>query len=302
MDKFKGVMPALITPMHRDGSLNEDALRQVLEFNLNAGVHGFWIAGGTGESVLSGDEENKRIAEIAVDVCRGRATTIHHVGAVTTSRAAALAEHAAKVGVDAICSVPPFFYTPSPEQVVEHYRVVAAAADLPFFSYNLPGSTGVEITPDLMKNIQDSVPQLTGLKHSAFNLSNIRIFSQMGLAAFTGSSEWMLPAMTIGAAGCIDGPPGLLPESWVAIWNAFEAGDLGAARIAQSQATAVTNALIGLFQGSRYLAVCKFVLSQRLGIGCGDPRLPGMPLSENQRAEVMKVLEDLELDAVVKHT
>jgi len=300
MDQFKGVFPAAITPMHPDGSLNEEAYRKVLEFDIDSGVHGFWLAGGTGESVMLEDDENKRMAELAVDVCRGKAVTIQHVGAITTRRAAALAEHAASVGADAICCVPTFFYPRTDEEIVEHYRVVAAAADLPFFSYNLPGCTGVEITEDLMKKLQDTIPQLTGLKHSSQNFSNVRIFSKMGLAVFTGSSHWMLPAMTNGAIGCIDGPPGLAPEYWVAIFEAFQAGDLDAATKAQDKASDVAERLITLFDGGRYIAICKLVLGQRLGIECGDPRLPAMPLTDAERATVIETIEQLKFEPVAQ--
>ena len=155
MDKeFKGVYPALITPMNSDGKLNESALRKVIEFNINAGIHGFWVAGRTGESVLLDDEENRRIAQIVSEESKGRIKNIMHVGTPTTARSAKLAEHAAKSGVEAICCVPPFFYPQSDDAIVEHYRVVASAADLPFFVYNLPQSTQVEITPDLMQKIK----------------------------------------------------------------------------------------------------------------------------------------------------
>ena len=298
MNQFKGVVPALVTPMRADGSLHEESLRRILEFNIDAGVHGFWVAGGTGESVLLDDGENRRIAEIAAEVCRGRAFHIHHVGAATTPRAAALAEHAAAAGADAVCCVPPFFYHRSEEEIIEHYRAVAAAADLPFFCYNLPSCTNVEITADLMQKLQDAVPQLAGVKHSAQNFHNIRLFSSMGLATFTGSCHWMLPAMTTGGAGCVDGPPNIAPECWVAIWKAIGAGDIEAARRAQSRASEVVESLISLFGGSRYVAVCKHVLGRRLGIECGDPRLPALPLSGDQRAAVDGALEQLGLEPV----
>jgi dihydrodipicolinate synthase/N-acetylneuraminate lyase len=159
MADFEGLFPAIITPMSRDtGKLNEAAFREVMEFNIRAGVHGFWVAGGTGESVLLDDEENMRIAEIAADQSRGRIKNIMHVGAPTTERAVALAENAARAGVEAICCVPPFFYRQSDEAIVEHYKAVGAASNLPLFVYNLPQSTGVEITPEMMKKIQDGVP------------------------------------------------------------------------------------------------------------------------------------------------
>ena len=209
MAEFTGILPAIITPMTQEGKLNEAAFREVIEYNIQAGVHGFWVAGGTGESVLLDDDENMRIAEIAADQNRGRINNIMHVGAATTARAAKLAEHAAKSGVEAICCVPPFFYRQSDEAIVEHYRVVGAAAGLPLFVYNLPQSTGVEITPELMQKIQDGVPQLKGLKHSAVTFTNVRAFSKMGLDCLIGNSMLMLPALTIGATGCVDGPPEL---------------------------------------------------------------------------------------------
>jgi dihydrodipicolinate synthase/N-acetylneuraminate lyase len=291
MPEFKGIFPAIITPMTRDGALNEAAFRQVMEFNIQAGVQGFWVAGGTGESVLLEDEENRRIAEIAADQSQGRIVNIMHVGAPTTLRAARLAEHAAKVGVEAICCVPPFFYRQSDEAVVEHYRVVAAAANLPFFVYNLPQSTNVEITPELMAKIQEKVPQLAGLKHSAPYMGYVRNFAQMGLACLIGNCRLMLPALTIGATGCVDGPPNLAPERWVALWRAYQAGDLAKAQAAQEHASQVAD----LAPPFKFHATAKAVLSARLGIDCGEPRQPGQPLTASEQADLMGKIRKLGL-------
>ena len=151
MSQFRGLFPAMITPFTATGELNEEGLRTSLEFNIQAGAHGFWLAGGTGESVFLSDEENRRVAEIAADQNRGRVANIMHVGTPTTARTIALAEHAASVGMEAICCVPPFFYVPSDDQVVEYYKAVGAAADLPLFVYNLPQATGF-LNDDLGKN------------------------------------------------------------------------------------------------------------------------------------------------------
>ena len=294
MVEFNGVFPAIVTPMKADGSLNEAAFREVMEFNIQAGVHGFWVAGGTGESVLLDDEENMRIAEIASDQSRGRIKNIMHVGAATTPRAARMAEHAARAGVEAICAVPPFFYSREDRAIVEYYRVVGAAADLPLFIYNLPSSTGVEITPALMRKIQEGVPQLAGLKHSAMNLSLVRTFAKMGLTCLIGNCTLMLPALTIGAKGCIDGPPNMAPELWVEIWNAYDAGDLERAEDAQDKASEVAK-LRAQF-GTH--ATIKTVLSERLGIDCGDPRPPGLPLTSEERASLLSQAAELGLTRV----
>jgi 4-hydroxy-tetrahydrodipicolinate synthase len=279
---FKGVVPALITPMTAAGALHEEALRRVMEFNIAAGVHGFWVAGGTGESILLSDEENRRIAEIAADQNKGRIKNIMHVGAPTTERAVALARHAASVGVEAICCVPPFFYRRTDEEIVAHYRAVADAAGLPLFVYNLPSATRVEITPALMEKIQRAVPQAIGLKHSAENQMHVRTFARMGLACFTGNCRLMLPALTIGAIGCVDGPPCVAPELWIDVWNAYGQGDLQRAEEAQEQVWLFVEALLAC--GGTYHALAKAALSLRLGIDCGAARLPAAPLTDVERA------------------
>ena len=292
MDKeFKGVYPALITPMDSDGKLNESALRKVIEFNINAGVHGFWVAGGTGESVLLDDEENRRIAQIVSEESKGRVKNIMHVGTPTTARSAKLAEHAANSGVEAICCVPPFFYGQSDDAIVEHYRGIASAADLPFFVYNLPQSTQVEITPDLMQKIKDKVPQLVGLKHSAPYIGPIRQFCKMGLCCMVGNSRLMLPALMMGASGCIDGPPGMVPEIFVDIWDSFQSGNFKQARESQEKGAQVG----ALVENTKMHAYYKAFIGKRIGIDCGQPRPPFEGLTSSEKDELSKLMIQMKI-------
>ena len=291
--RFQGPYPAVITPFATDGSIDEAAFRHVIEFDIRAGVHGFWVAGGTGESVLLDDDENRRLAEIVVDQAAGRAKVIMHVGATTTRRATALATHAAEAGVEAICCVPPFFYRRSDAEIVDHYRAVGAAGGRPLFVYNLPSATGVEITPGLLRKIQEGVPELVGLKHSAPAIGHVRTFTKMGLACMIGNCRLTLPALTIGAAGCVDGPICMLPELWVDIWEAYQGADLKRAEDAQDKACTVLEAFQGC--GGGFHAMMKGVLTERLGVPCGDPRSPGAPLSKSQRAAIKQRVEDLGL-------
>ena len=291
--EFQGLFPAIITPMTADGGLNEDAYRKVMEFNIQAGVAGFWVAGGTGESILLDDEENHRVAEIVADQSQGRVKNIMHIGAPTTKRSAKMAEHAAKVGVEAICCVPPFFYRRSDDEIVEHYRIVAAAADLPLFLYNLPSATGVEITRDLACKIQEKVPQLRGLKHSSPAFGSVRAFAKLGLNCLIGNCQLMLPALTLGASGCVDGPPNMVPEHFVDIWRAYQANELKQAELAQEKAVEIVQQIFAC--GGGFHALAKVVLGQRLGIDCGNPRQPAFPLTLKQRNAVSRCLELLSL-------
>ncbi len=270
MGKFRGVYPAIITPMKPDGEVDYQTFRKVMESNIRAGVHGFWVAGGTGESILLTEEENQRIAEAAADQNQGRVKNIMHIGAATTAQAIRQAEAAVEAGVEAICAVPPFFYHGSDSEVVEYYRAVGAATDLPLFIYNLPKATGVEITPALAHEIQKCVPQLAGLKHSAPDFWNISEFVKMGLDCFTGSGRLMVSALTLGAVGTIDGPLCAAPELWVDAYNAYQSGNIEDAEAAQTKANVVYSPLLEV----GYLPGLKALVGTRLGIACGNPRPP----------------------------
>jgi len=292
-DGFRGVFPAIITPFTPEGEVNEEAFRKVMEFDIQAGARGFWVCGGSGESVLLEDEERVRIAEIAVDQAKGRAKIILHVGALTTRRTARMAEQVREKGADAIAAVPPFFYSATDQEIVDHYRTVAAAADLPFFVYNLPQSTQVDVTPDLMQKIIDEVPQTVGLKHSGptWNVSTVGRFADMGLVTFVGNSGILLPALTMGAVGTIDGPPCVAPEPFVEVYDAYVAGDLKRAEEGTKRAVSIA----ALFHRPNAIARMKVVAGARVGIDCGAPRLPLSPMGEEQKAEILRGAEELGL-------
>ena len=165
--EFEGVYPAIITPLDKKNKFKEDIFRKIVEFNINSGAHGFWVSGGTGESVYVDHNEIKQVIKSSVDQSQNRAKIIAHVGSLTTYNSQLLAESAANSGAHAICAVPPFFYKPDIKTIIKHYKAISdAAGNLPFFVYNLPQSTGTEITPLMMKEIIDAIPNISGLKHS----------------------------------------------------------------------------------------------------------------------------------------
>ena len=289
MSDFHGVVPALVTPFDSSGEFNETAYRQLMEHGIKAGADGFWITGGTGESVLLSEDEVIRIAQVSADQSGGRAKSIVHVGALTTAAAVRMARGARQAGVDAISCVPPFFYRPSDQAVVDHYRAVAEAADLPFFVYNQPKYTQVEITPSLMEMLVRAVPQLAGVKHSAPDFHNIRRFSAMGIAVFTGSGSLCLPALAAGAVGVVDGPLTVAPEIWVDMYRAHREGDMQQAQALQEQGRRLIE-LVGRF-GMQ--AACKILAGVRFGIDCGVPRLPMPALTDAQQSELLQLAGEI---------
>jgi dihydrodipicolinate synthase/N-acetylneuraminate lyase len=283
--EFKGVFPANPTPVRSDGRINEEALRAIFEDNLSHGVGGFWIAGSTGEGPVMSDLQRETTARIAGETISGKGLSIMHVGAISTESAAKGAKAAKDSGCDAICCVPPFFFKGNDQMTIDHYKRVAEAADgLPFFVYNLPQLTQVETTPDFMEKIVAAVPTVVGLKHSAVNFNDIRLFADMGLKCFSGSGLLPLPALTMGAVGTVDAPLSVAPWHYTELYEAWERGDLKTAQRLQDGVVKIVN-IVKMFGAPA--AITKMILSERLGIDCGRPIPPVQDIDDEQRSIVM---------------
>lgn len=291
MLEFKGVFPAPPTPVTEDGRVNEPALRALLEDNIAHGSHGFWMAGTTGEGPILTEQQRDDVARISADVCRGKALVIMHVGAISTASAVKAAKTSKAAGCAAVCCLPPIFFPSSDRARIDHYKAVADAADgLPFFVYNLPQLTQVEIVPALMEKFMREIPTLKGLKHSAPNFSHIRVFADMGLACFNGNGYFALPALTMGAVGTVDAPLSLAPWHYAELHAAWKAGDFARAQALQDGVRPLVD-LVWMYYA--FPDICKLVLSRRLGIDCGRSIPPVNRLSEEEQREVMRVAESL---------
>ena len=288
--EFKGVFPANPTPVQADGRINEGALRAIFEENLAHGVDGFWVAGSTGEGPVMSDQQRETTARIAGETISGRGLSIMHVGAISTESAVKGAKAARESGCDAVCCVPPFFFRASDDTVIEHYkRVVDAADGLPFFVYNLPQLTQVETNPPLMEKIVENVPNVMGLKHSAPNFSDIRIFANMGLKCFSGNGTLPLPALTMGAVGTVDAPLSIAPWHYSELFDAWERGDIETAQRLQDGVVEIVD-IVRMFGAPA--AVTKLILSERLGVDCGRPIPPVAELTDEQRVVVLAAARD----------
>ena len=185
--------------------------------------------------------------------------------------------------------MPPFFYRPTNQGIVDHYKAVAAAAGLPFFVYNQPKYTGVEITPALMNTLVEEIPWVAGIKHSAPDFHNIRRFTQMGIDVFTGSGSLFLAALAAGGSGVVDGPLTVAPTIWVEAYKAFKEGNIERAQELQEQGAKLVD-MAGEF-GMQ--ATCKVLVKACMGIDCGVPRLPISSLSDEQTKQLLREAEGI---------
>ena len=182
MTQIHGILSALITPFDQRGQVNTAVLRELIRFQMQANLTGFFVNGGTGEGLLLDTDERKKILEIALDEVNGALPIIAHIGAVATHTAADLAAHAQAAGATAVAAIPPIYFRVDPPALKEHYRQIALAApDLPLWLYNIPGATGVTITADIFSELLD-IPQIAGIKYTSYDFFTMRNILELGQA------------------------------------------------------------------------------------------------------------------------
>jgi len=289
--KLQGIYPALITAFDKEDNLNEAVQRKFIEFQIESGVDGFYLCGGTGEGLLLTVEERKRMLEIALDQAAGRVGMIAHIGAYQTRDTVELARRACEAGADAISCLPPtWFYKPDADALIEYYKRVAGACDLPLLVYNIPQRTGLQLTPSLMARLA-SIDSIVGLKHATGNLYQMRQIINMAqgdMIVFMGEDEFLLPALMYGAVGGIGMCYNVMPQYYVGIYASFLQGDYERATEIQLREIEVA----AVFDDFEFIASTKATVTM-MGFDCGPPRSPNQPLSDEDTAQLRKRLEEV---------
>ena len=289
--KFRGVFPAIATPMSPSGDdVDLDAIPRLCDFLIEKGVHGFFALGSAGEGVLLSLEERRRVAECVVESARGKAPVIVNVGALTTRDSVALTRHAAGIGADAVALVSPFYYKLSGDQQFAHYAaVLEAAGELPVFLYNIPQATGNTITLDILQRLWERFPNLAGIKDSSGNVPALQelLFSAPDrLRVFVGEDLVDLVGLLLGAHGIVSSISGVFPEPYVALYDAVQRGDLERAKAAQK----AINELVKCATAGPHVATCKEALALR-GVPVGPARAPIQLAQGAPREALRKALE-----------
>lgn len=296
MDKsnvnFSGVMSALVSCVDEDGRVYEADMRRLMNWHLDAGLTGFYLCGGTGEGPVLQAETRMEIAEIAKDAAGGRASLIAHVGAIDLKTAVKLARHAGEIGLDAISSVPPFFFHYGEAEIADYYRALSDASGLPVLMYASPLS-GVSITWDMVDRLMD-VPGMIGLKWTSydyFTMHRIRELRGGNINVINGPDECLLCGLMMGADGGIGATYNVMPKLFTRIYNSYRAGDLEAAQAAQFQA----NKLIEILLKFGVVAGIKDAL-QMIGYECGYQVYPQKRFNAEEQAAFRAALRAIRFE------
>lgn len=231
--RFRGVGPALVTPMQADGSVDLYALADHTSWVLQAGVHMIVPCGTTGESATLSAEEQRDVLACCVDVAAGRVPVVAGAGGNETRAVAALAEAAAAAGADAILTVTPYYNKPPLRGLIAHYRAVHEACGLPVILYNVPGRTGSNVAPRDVLRIADEVPGVVGVKEASGDLRQMMTLLTErpdDFVVLSGDDDLALPLLALGGDGVVSVVANEAPGPMAHLYDAALAGDWAEAR------------------------------------------------------------------------
>lgn len=284
---FRGSMVALVTPMHRDGRLDEEALQRLVEFHVEAGTDGIVAVGTTGESATLDYDEHCHVMKRVVEYARGRIPVIGGTGANSTWEALKLTRCAMEGGCDAALLVTPYYNKPTQEGLYRHFRTIAEEVAIPQILYNVPGRTAVDMLPETVERLAD-ISNIVGIKETVSIQRAREIIERCGerLDVFCGEDINNLEMILAGARGAISVTANVAPRLMHEMALAAVSGDRTEAERIDARLAALHKAL---FVETNPIPV-KWAV-QRMGLIGEGIRLPMTELSEHHHETVLQAMK-----------
>lgn len=289
MLRLEGVLPPIPTPFTADGELATSELQANLAWWTGTGLAGVVVLGSNGEYVALSEKEKLEAIRITRASVSASQTVIAGTGAESTRETIRLSCAAAELGVDAVLVVTPHYYRTrmDVDTLLAYYRAVADAAPVPVLLYNVPANTGIDMVPDLVLQLAEH-PNILGIKDSSGNMpamAEVLRAKPSNFAVFAGSAGFMLPALSLGAAGAIVAQANIAPCETVRLYTAWQEGDVATARTLQLRLLPVNTAIT-----ARWGVPALKAALDRLGHYGGPPRPPLLPLPDAQSARLDELL------------
>lgn len=284
---LKGSMVALVTPMQRDGSVDEKAFRELVAWQIAEGTEGLIPVGTTGESPTLSHEEHDRVVELCVEVAAGRVPVIAGAGSNSTAEAIRLTRHAKEVGADAALVVTPYYNKPTQEGLYLHFMAIAEAVDLPVIIYNIPPRSVIDMSAETMGRLAKH-PNIVGVKDATANLARpLHTKRSCGpdFAQLSGEDHTALAFMAAGGHGCISVTANVAPRLCAEMHKAWRDGRIDEAMAIQDRLTPLHDAMFS----ETSPGPVKYAASL-LGKGTDLCRLPLAPVAEGTKARVREAM------------
>ncbi|WP_216590062.1 4-hydroxy-tetrahydrodipicolinate synthase [Streptomyces brasiliscabiei] len=289
--QLSGVLTALASPFAPDGQLDEKTLRRLVDRSIDGGVDGVVACGSTGEFAAMSASERRRVVETVVDQAAGRVPVIAQTGAVSTGEAIELSRHAQDAGASVLMVVTPYYEPLTLDETLHYLRTVADAVDLPIMLYNLPGATGVNLSPETVGRLAREVDNIRYIKDTSADMAQAgQMIHRYGdvISTFVGWDSLLLQAISEGAAGVMAGTANVMPAQLVSIHRALRAGDLARARAEWARIYPLMDAIMS----APFIPAVKAALNAA-GIPVGEPREPLLGLDPDTTARITALVERL---------
>ncbi|MBI5215459.1 MAG: 4-hydroxy-tetrahydrodipicolinate synthase [Ignavibacteriae bacterium] len=290
---FRGTGTALVTPFTKNDTIDEGALKQLVEFQIQNNIEALLPAGTTGESVTLTDDEIVRVVETVVVQANGRVKIFAGAGSNSTKKTITLSKRVLAAGADGVLIVAPYYNKPTQEGFFQHYAAIADAIDAPFIVYNVPGRTSSNIEAATTLRIAEEIQQAVGVKEASGNFGQIMEILRnrpKNFAVWSGDDAITLPMIALGADGVVSVVSNEVPKMFSDLVRLCLAGKFEQAQKLQYKLLALMNFN---FVESNPIPV-KAALAM-MGMIEERYRLPLVPMSKKHRPALKKILQDLDL-------
>jgi len=282
---FAGLSVAITTPF-KGGQLDVKALREQVDFQIEAGTNCLCPVGTTGESPTLSHDEHERVISEVVQAARGRIKVMPGTGSNSTAEALRLTKWAAKEGADAALMVAPYYNKPTQEGFFQHYKAVAEQVGIPICVYNIPGRTGKNIEPETIARMAE-LPNITIVKEATASLDQAsQILCTTELTVLSGDDSLTLPLMSVGGEGVISVVGNVVPRDMLAMVKEYLAGNVSGAMKWHHKLFPLCRDMLGLATNPIPIKAAM----KLLGRDTGELRLPMTPLDAASEAKLRKTL------------
>jgi len=226
---LKGSIVALVTPFNKDGQINEEKLKDLIDWHIQNGTDAILVCGTTGESATLSHEEHKKVVKLAVEFVNKRVPLVAGCGSNSTHEALELSEYAKEAGADYALVITPYYNKPTQEGLYQHFKKIAATVDIPIIIYNVPSRTGSNILPETVGRLYADCKNIVGIKEASGNLDQItKLMTKVdgNFLLFSGSDEVTLPILSVGGVGVVSVVANILPRQTHDLVAAFLDGNL----------------------------------------------------------------------------
>ena len=290
MIEIKGIIPPILTPMDEEENVNEKELRNQVNRLIGAGVHGIFAFGTNGEGYALSESEKESILEVVIDETAGRVPVYAGSGCITTKDTIRMSQKAKGLGADVLSVITPWFAAASQNDLLEHYREVAKAVDMPIVLYNIPARCGNSLLPPTVAKLAE-IDNIVGAKDSSGSFDNmlqyIELTREKDFAILSGNDSLIYWNLLAGGAGGIAGCANVFPKNMAGIYDAFISGDLKQAKTLQDNIRPFRNC----FRFGNPNTIVKAAVAL-LGYPVGRCRRPFNQISQEGQTALSQVLEE----------